>query len=1261
MMRSIAEVAKKRNVVLLAVMAMAANAHAGLPSGLPDEIDYRTYLSAYNSAKSQSDAARMSATQISDLILEIVARLEANGSEISISKREIEEAILLVSDLSTQNMNLETTISELSFENQGLEQELQRLADSLSDVNGEINRTESDLSGPRNTARNLKRALDSVLSSLRANGDRLDKAQKKLDRTRDQIKSLESNISKAIDERDRLNIKLPKIQEEIKSKKQDLAQATSKVSTFESQVVNARTKLQTANTEVSEAQAQVTQIENKISKQEQAVKPLVQKRSNLQSQLSTAQTALSAKTSELEKAKRELESAKSQIDGLKSQRGPLASQKTNLDNKRSVLEAEMVQVEEALKTLMAGDRNDRGNANQIKNLRERRKILRDKIQETKTRLTQVSTELEQLAKKIAKAESTISGGSNQIAILESEINTKKGEVRSLRQDIKDVEAEIAQAAPQLEKLKQRLVAAQNSLNSAKTAQASAKSDLDKAQAKLALVKSDIKRLEGDIASLQDQKQKASQRVALIDSDLKKFRNELNREKNQFDSQRREVGSLRNTQNALVAERDSYERRLSVVESDIKLLVDRLDSLHVTRLELEEQSQARSERLVANQNIIADSSQRIMQNSSVIASKRSQMASNEDRIADLEVERSRLLEDKLVKEQEFARADTVASDLENITNNKYQAYQGRSNLYVQYERDAKALGASQGEAAGATAGEYKASADVQEDASFFGGANGKKLGELRGYLAGLVDGKEDGLTKGYEAGVNSQASYDEGFAKGYEAGVAKAKSLAKSQEFPKGYEQVKSETFSNKPTNRVMLSNSVNGSLFLEKAFSMAQEFVSPAFEALDFVAPEYTATTESLGSRFTSKVDQEIAKTQREIESYENDSAKTKALPQYAYTAPTRIDIDEDFKNCFDVYKGVNEFKKACGASYDAAYKAEFSVSHKDTYFAGYVDFFESSRDEAAAGNFEAETQKGFDKAYKTAFAEARLEGEGVAFKNGVADGEEAGFDENIQAAKEEMLALGKAQAKKLFASNAVVRLNQAAQTSVKTEDAKGLTQDGKFSVGLGLVNFGKLASNRGAISAKVVAATSNVEIVNSRTNLRVLPAQAQIELTDVIQAKVANNARPGSDIEMKIELTYPGDELSGSYTEIATFNANVVVNPEVQVALDFEDKVKDRKCALGLFNCKFRSHDVKVKLTGLRDFVPGSYDVAISVLEGDKFVELKKGSTKVAAPGRGVTATGALTYKFKKKTKDDKLKFKVDVSYKGELLQSKVIDVKAK
>mgnify|MGYP000114932810 CR=1 FL=1 len=189
----------------------------------------------------------------------------------------------------------------------------------------------------------------------------------------------------------------------------------------------------------------------------------------------------------------------------------------------------------------------------------------------------------------------------------------------------------------------------------------------------------------------------------------------------------------------------------------------------------------------------------------------------------------------------------------------------------------------------------------------------------------------------------------------------------------------------------------------------------------------------------------------------------------------------------------------------------------------------------------------------------------------------------------------------------------------------------------------------------------ANIDVVNNRANLRALPANTQIELGDVIQARVANNARPGSQVEMKIELTYPGDALRGSYSEIATFSSSVLVNPEVKVALDFSNEVKDRKCKLGLFNCKFRSHDVKVQLTGLRDFIPGGYDVSMSVLEGGKFVDVKKSQVSVASPGRNVTAVGVVSYKFKKKTKDDKLKFKVDVSYKGELLQSKVIDVKAK
>lgn len=1254
MMRTFA-VSKK--VLLLSVLAVAAgSAHANLP----DEIDYRTYLSSYTQAKSQSDQARQSASQIRNIINDIVAQLEMNGSSISISRREIEEAIVVVNNLSAQNMDLENLIAQLNAENKGLVGELARLADELDQVQRDVSRVESDLYAPRNTAQNLRRALQSVQQNINVNGDRLDKAVKKMDRNRNQIVTIEKNLKAAIDENDRLQIRLPKLQSEIKESRSSLSLAESKVSSFESQVQQARQEVAAAKAEVTQAQTQVNNVKDKIAAQEQKIGPLVQKKSNIQRELSSAQSTLSQKTTELEKAKSDLESAKSKISSLKTQRDALASQKSNLEQKKGSLESELATVEQTLKDLLA-DRGNRGNAQKIKNLREQRKILRDKITQTQTRLTKIEGDFNKTSAELAQAQKTISDGETKIAALQGEVDLAKRTVQAKNRELKQVEQEIAQAAPQLEKLKQRLAKLNSDLSAAKSKLASANSTLQAKEQKLAQVKSDITRLRADIAKLQDQIKTANERIAIIQKDVKRLKQDLKREEAEFVASRREVGSLRNTQNALVAERESYERRLSVVESDIRVLTQRLDELHVRQLELSETRDARASHLNENEARISDSNSQIIDNANTISYKRNEMASNEDRINDLERENSALLERKHVKEEAFATADAIASDLEQITDEKLSAYEERKELYGHYKSEAKKLGSSQGTPAGATAGEYKASLDVNEDATFFGKANGVKLGELKGYLAGLLDGKDEGVEAGYNDGVNSQSSYDDGYAKGYEVGVAAAKKLAKSEEFPKGYESVKNDTFSTIPTQKIVLSNSVNGSLFLEKAFSFASSVSESLQEVYDFVTPEYAAFEKQSVASFTSKVDQEVARVRAEIESYETNKERTKALPQYAYTAPTQIDVDEDFRNCYEVYKQVVDFEKACEDSYNSAYKMQFSTSHKDTYFAGYESFFAQARDEAASGNFETSTKKGFDSAYKTAYAEARLEGEGVAYQNGSDDGEEAGFKQNIEQLRAEMLALGKSEATKLFAQSGVVRLNKAAQTTVKTEDPKGLTQDGKFSVGVGLVNFGKLASNRGAISAKVVGTSSNVEVLNLRSNLRVLPAQAQIELGDVIQAKVSNNARPGSEVQMQIELTYPGDALRGSYTEIATFSSNVLVNPEVQVALDFDDEVKDRKCVLGLFNCKFRSHDVKVKLTGMRDFVPGSYDVAISVLEGAKYVELRKAQTQIASPGRGVVAAGEVTYKFKKKTKDDKLKFKVDVSYKGELLKSKVFDVRAK
>lgn len=1244
-----------KSLVLLSLLALSANVHAQLP----DEIDYPTYLSKYSQAKSDSDSARMSANQLKSMLQQIAADLEANGSAIVISKSEIDEAVAIISQLSTENMDLDNTIAMLTEENLGLGDELQRLARAISELSSEQREIQDDLVGPQRNAHNLRSALDSVTKNLHQNGDRLQKAQKKLDRNRDKIKNLEGNIKTAIDESDRLNLKLPKIQNNIKQKKEDLDKATSKISQLENQVTKFQAELVSANQEVSAAKAKVDQLESKISKQEAKVAPLVEKKNRLNAQAIKAQSTVSSKKSELNKAKNELSSAKSKLSSLKSEKQQLAAQKNALEEKKTKFEEKLAQVEATLKELMAN--RDRGNANKIKNLREQRKLLRQKIAEVTPRLNKVEADLNKTSAELAQAKKVIAGGDTKVSNLEQEVAAAELQVKKLLADISAVENEIAQAVPQLARLKDRLASAKTELRSAQSAQASAKSKLDQKQTALAQVKKDIKRIEGDIASLKDQKQKAQERITIIASDLKRMRRELNQEKNDFDANRRVVGTLRNTQNALKSERDSYQRRLSIVEDEIRHLRGELDKVQAQLLTLEDEHKQRDQQYVSNVQTIQSSQDRMQSNSYTISSKQSQIAQNENRIQELESQRSALLEDQLVKEGQFAQADAVASDLESITQETYEEYEDRKELYADYKSEAQKMGASQGQAAGATAGEYAGSADVKEDASLYGSKNGRTLGELRGYLAGLVDGKEQGLEAGYDEGVNSQASYDEGYAKGYEQGLQTAVALAKKENFPQGYAQVKEEKFSTLPTNKVVLENSVNGSLFMEKAFAFASTAAQTLTESFGIETPDYVSTEAFAPVRIKSKVDVEIARVEKEIARHEDNDQVSKAKPQYVYTAPTRIDVDEDFKNCFDVYKGVSDFKEACGDSYESAYKSQFVRDHKDTFFAAYEALFEEASDEAASGDFSGETRKAFDKAYKTAFAEARLEGEGVAYQNGATDGEEAGFDENIAAKRSEQLAKGKSEAANLFASSGVVRLNKYAQTSVKTEDPKGLTQDGKFSVGLGLVNFGKLATNRGAVSAKVIAASSNVSVSNTRANLRVLPASSQIDLSDVIQAKVTNNARPGSEVKMQIELTYPGDALRGSYTEVATFVSNVMVNPEVQVGLEFDDKVKDRKCFLGLFNCKFRSHDVKVKLTGLRDFVPGSYDVAISVLEGGKFINLKKAQTQVAAPGKGVVATGALTYKFKKKTKDDKLKFKVDVSYKGELLQSKVIDVRAK
>ena len=316
---------------------------------------------------------------------------------------------------------------------------------------------------------------------------------------------------------------------------------------------------------------------------------------------------------------------------------------------------------------------------------------------------------------------------------------------------------------------------------------------------------------------------------------------------------------------------------------------------------------------------------------------------------------------------------------------------------------------------------------------------------------------------------------------------------------------------------------------------------------------------------------------------------------------------------------------------------------------------------ESRTNTFEQRKNETFDTgrndSYKVVFSEAKTRGAVVAENRGVVDGKDKGYSENIANLQVEYDKLGASKADAYFQSNGVIR--SLANGLISTTDPRGLAQGSVAKLGLKLANFGFADTYRNDVVVSFKALTDNVTILNPKTTLRGLPKQSRIDLSNVSDIKISDDAVPGSKVSIKATLYFKGDELNPSYEQETLLEGVVGVNPEIGSSYAFEDSAVYRKWIFAPFKWKFRSHDIDVTLKGLRDNVPAGYTVEISIVDGADYVQLDNSSVKTEAISRGETSDAKFTYTFIQKIKNDvKLKFKVKIKYQDEVLEEKIINV---
>tara|TARA_R110000868_G_scaffold124990_9_gene330270 strand:- start:415 stop:2988 length:2574 start_codon:yes stop_codon:yes gene_type:complete len=846
-------------------------------------------------------------------------------------------------------------------------------------------------------------------------------------------------------------------------------------------------------------------------------------------------------------------------------------------------------------------------------------------------------EVAQLDREIAKEQSEKDGFVTLIATLNTElpalrtrlaqtnprgeeilaaINSKKLEVKTIDQEIKTDRQSIASLQSQSQALRTRVqvagVRVQNANNT-------------------------VGAINARIAAANRAAEQGLERVQELSREISAANAQIERNQRTMDDNRRRIVQLRPARDQLAQRVNTLSRGLDSVERDIRVQENEVSRMQATVVQVagDRDAQARQtqdievrdqelagqiasleqviDRLISNINAAEE---RIAQNrsaadqagssvSSIIA-RRTQL---DREIPGMNARIGQAQSDLQRADQALAQANAALNQAKQEEARALAAFQARLQKYNTELSKSQTLGSSQAQAAANPQGRSAGQAEALSLAAKNANRVGLVRAQLDGKLRGLLSGKEVGFSNGLEAGLNSAADRQEALRLGDEAGSRAATQEANETTLPETYRATLSSILSSLPK-----------SAFLK-----------------------------DLVKRFD--LEETIKQTREEVALWQ-DPARNLSVSAYAYKAP-QAPVDRSSKNCSSVYKGVREFIAACDQAFDQAFVTTFGASHQSAFAARYDGAYASTYAEVFAARKNDLFQENYDLAYAPRYNEGLVEGKRRIRETSFEEGRVAGYNRTLPVARAQATALGQQQAREYVKNNAVVRSRNNFDGALSADSRA--EQGKELSLTLKAANFGEKASTRGESTAVVEVLSGNARVLAKDIAVPGIGAKKKSDLAGLIKLQVADTAVPGDDIIVQVKLTHKGDAYSSKYEETLRLGTEVVANPEVGSSLDFE-REPDLK---GLFG--YKKHDVKIKLVGLRPYVPGSYSVKLIPASADDadMLEITKDESSVGVLGRGESRDAELEYKMNKKAKGQTVSMKAVISYDGEILKEELIQVK--
>lgn len=1269
-------------LVLLPLLLLSSPSFAD-DSAYPDEIDHPTYEKIFRDAKAISNQLRATSDDKWATVVRIERLLNNTLSSIANAEQSIQTANSNINFWTNDNANREARLQVLADIYQQLLAEISELETIEAELFNDIQNREANLVPERSRLADLDREYSRERSLYLQSQDRLAGLRAEIQDRRSKIADIEQRqaargadlaaqqdkLQKQLQRRDNLRGRRANLQNEIQGLEGRLSNVQGRLQQVENEMAPLRQERQRLNGRLDNIKNEISGLNTKISNTKAKIQDLRSKKQNAESQLEAVKAELQDLRGQKQALPGQISGLESELSGIETE---LAATNTDLADK----EAKFTQVSENLKAtnqelrqLQREPQTPERDAKiaKLKDKKqkqsERKKNLRGKVQDLKKKVTRLGNQKNQKTKALNQAKT-------KLANIDKKIQRKRAEKQNKEQAIANFTTRIQNNRQKLPALEQKLTQAQGRRQNVKGKLDQVANQLQalrpkkqRLEERLANISQNLSNQRATLADVRNKLQNLRQRIpeteaaiADLNQRLNRLANRLQRNRNELRSFRQEARQEEDNLNFRAGRLSRAEQRLNEqsqlvasLEADLAQVVSaREANLGVLNARLQDKVENENETRVHVDTIdsqtiaIAEAEEAIAQNQLFIAEETAKLPGIRTNLADAR--------------EEFRVADAAATTAEADTAAKKSDWQERKSRYLQFLAEAKNLGTAQGSAHAATVGEV--------DGRAFAGKRGLEVGEqigsaraaLDGKFRGLILGKLAGNQEGYYDGETSETDYQSGYDAGYEIGLQKSKAEAMRIKFPEGYRFERTRLLKKLPPTDL-------------KDFEV-EEIVGEGSGSgvdKDELDSDYRGrtdiTSEDLreAARISSAIDSTVLETKGRLNRYDRPEVNL-SLPQFVYEAPTSVNVDTEGRDCSQVYKEVADYIAACEAEYARAYPGDYLSEHQETFYNEYNEAYSMSYDVTFEAKKNETFKAGFDESFPVVYSEAKERGASVARARGLEDGKVAGYDENIVEQRDIAFKKGQKKVQKFFKNNAVVRLPKNARGEVRALDSRGMLQGSAFNLATTLENLGGIASKITDARVRIVALTNNVTINGQAASLNGIPAKSLKDFPQMAVGRVRDNAVPGEAIRLKAVFSYRGDDVDASFSEELNFNSKVIVNPEIQSGYDFDAEPKWRKWRVFPFKWDFRKHDISVNLTGLRNNVPGAYQVRAEIVEGSKYIKLLTATANVSAPSRGQTASGTIRYQFKKKKAEDKnLAIKITVSYEGTVVGERVLRMKSK